>query len=120
MELDPDLFSLDRLDALFRKAPGNLRTAFEADTGRERPAGARRVVQLESSTLERDLADRPLHIRFEDLDQWATEYRGARVKPGRFLDFEVRHSSAWLQRHLASASARRVFRSNTRLNHFWR
>jgi hypothetical protein len=78
VDLDPDLFALDRLEALFRRAPGNLAVAFEADTGRERPAGARRVVQLESSSLEQGLADQRLHIRFEDLHEWATEYRGAR------------------------------------------
>jgi hypothetical protein len=74
VDLDTDLFALDRLDALYRRgvASGGA-GAQPADPGFERDDDPPLVA------LERPLADevaaRPLHVWFRDLLSWAPEYR---------------------------------------------
>jgi hypothetical protein len=73
VELDRDLFALDRLDALYRrgKADGHAQ-AREADPGFERREDP------PTFELARPIADevgpRKLHISFEDVTSWAPEY----------------------------------------------
>src|SRR5690349_10051314 len=77
-ELDPDLFSLDRLDALYRKAPPGKAGAQLADEDRVRPAGTGPQLTDLQGTIAEDVASRPLHVHFKDLTEWAREYTAAR------------------------------------------
>lgn len=77
VDLDPDLFSFDRLDALYRRGVnGGSAGAQDADPGFERSEDPPLV------PLERSLADevtrRKLHVWFRDLDSWAPEYTALR------------------------------------------
>ena len=77
-ELDSELFALDRLDALRRRAPAGMFGAQLADAGFERPAGdVPTVVELDGSIAD-EVARRPLHLHFHDLVAWAPEYADAR------------------------------------------
>jgi hypothetical protein len=77
-ELDPDLFALDRLDALFRRAPQGKAGVQLADESKERPAGTGpRMTELQGSLAD-DLLNRPLHVHFHDLTDWAPEYAPSR------------------------------------------
>jgi hypothetical protein len=78
VDLDPDLFALDRLDALFRRAPEDKRTVWHADKGRERPPGHVPDAKLLHKTIAEDLAAQQLHLRLQDLASWAPEYEEAR------------------------------------------
>lgn len=74
--LDLDLFSLDRIDGLLRRAPAGKAHVRTADPGLERteePAD----VELEGSLAE-ECARRPLHVYLTDLPEWAPEYGTAR------------------------------------------
>jgi hypothetical protein len=77
-DLDLDLFALDRIDALWQKAPAGSATAFRGDTGRERPPGGPIRTQLTRPTVHEDLAQASLHLRLSNLLEWAPEYRVAR------------------------------------------
>ena len=76
--LDPDLFTLDRIDDLLRRAPAGKRHVRTADAGRERTESPQDV------NLELPLADeidrRPLHVYLEDVPDWAHEYETARTR----------------------------------------
>jgi hypothetical protein len=77
-ELDPDLFALDRLGALFRRAPEGYARAQVADPGEERPAGYTPQVVPLDGTLAEAVERSPLHVSFKDLMAWAPEYAAAR------------------------------------------
>ena len=78
--LDPDLFALDRLDQLFRRAPAGKAFVQLADEGRERPPGFEPTMTELQGSLADDLAARRLHVHLHDLPEWAPEYaRGART-----------------------------------------
>lgn len=77
-ELDPDLFALDRLDALFRRAPAGKAGAQLADAGQVRPAGTGPQMTELQGTLAEDITKRPLHVHFKDLHEWAPEYAASR------------------------------------------
>lgn len=76
-ELDRDLFALDRLDALFGRAPAGKAAAQLGDPGRERPRGTGPVMTQLEAPLGEDVLRRPLHVHFHDLLDWAPEYRPA-------------------------------------------
>lgn len=75
-ELPGDLFALDRIDDLLRRAPAGRTHVREADTGEERTREPEDV-RLES-TLADELARRPLHVSIAELHEWAPEYVAAR------------------------------------------
>lgn len=77
-QLDPDLFSLDRLDALFRRAPEGKAAVQFADAGRERSPGEGPTMTTLQAPLAEDVAARRLHLHMEDLHDWAPEYGAAR------------------------------------------
>lgn len=77
-ELDPDMFALDRLDALFRRAPAGKAAVQFADPGRERAAGAGPTMTTFEAPLAEDVMKRKLHVHFEDLHEWAPEYDESR------------------------------------------
>jgi hypothetical protein len=74
--LDPDLFALDRLDALVQRAPEGRFVAQLADSGRVRNGQDATYTKLEGS-LPDDLARRGLHLHFDNLEEWAPEYAEA-------------------------------------------
>ena len=77
-DLDLDLFSLDRLEALRARAPHGKFGAQLADSGFERSAGTGPTpVELEG-TIAEEVARRPLHLHFHDVAGWAPEYATAR------------------------------------------
>jgi hypothetical protein len=79
-QLDPDLFALDRIDALFRKAPEGKAVLQVADDGRERPRGTHPPrLELRGSIAD-DVASRKLHLHLHDLPDWAPEYTAARLQ----------------------------------------
>jgi hypothetical protein len=77
-ELDPDLFALDRIEALFKRAPEGKAGLQFADPGRDRPAGFSPTPTTLQGSLAEDLAARSLHLHLEDLHEWAPEYDSAR------------------------------------------
>jgi len=77
-QLDADLFSLDRLDALFRRAPAGKAAVQFADAGRERAPGEHATMTSLDGLLADDVLERRLHIHLEDVDEWAPEYGAAR------------------------------------------
>jgi hypothetical protein len=77
-ELDPDLFTLDRLDALFRRAPKGKAGAQLADEGRVRAAGTGPQMTDLRGSISDDVAARGLHIHMHDLTEWAPEYAASR------------------------------------------
>jgi hypothetical protein len=76
--LDPDLFALDRLDALFRRAPSGKAFVQIADQGRERPTGAQPQFTELAGPLAEQVVSRPLHVHLHDLTEWAPEYAAPR------------------------------------------
>ena len=76
-ELDPELFALDRLDDLIRRAPAGKAHVRTADEERERTQGPQDV-ELEAPLAD-ELAKRRLHVYLEDLPSWAPEYAAARA-----------------------------------------
>jgi hypothetical protein len=78
VDLDPDLFTLDRLDALYRKASPKHRTAWYSDVGRERPPGRVPPAQLRRSTIAEDLAEQRIDLRITRLHEWDPDYEKAR------------------------------------------
>jgi hypothetical protein len=78
VELDPDLFALDRLDALFRRVPEGKQAIWHADKGRERPPGHVPSAKLLRKTIAEDLASQRLHLVLRDVTSWAPEYADAR------------------------------------------
>jgi hypothetical protein len=82
VELDRELFTLDRLDDLYRKgvASGNA-GAQEADPGFERTQDPT-IVTLRRPIVE-EVAERKLHIWIKDVTSWAPEYAESR---DRLLD----------------------------------
>ncbi len=76
-ELDADLFALDRLDDLFRRAPEGKAAVQFADADRERPTGTGPVFTELRGSLAEDVGSRRLHAHFHDLSDWAPEYRSA-------------------------------------------
>lgn len=76
VDLDPDLFALDRLDALFKRAPEDRRNVWMGGTSRD--AVPERGATLKHATLAEDVAEQRLHLRVKDLHNWAPEYRAAR------------------------------------------
>jgi len=79
-ELDPDLFSLDRLDALFRRAPQGKAEVQFADDGRERAPGSQPTMTALQKPLAEDVLERRLHVHLHDVDSWAPEYAEARAQ----------------------------------------
>jgi hypothetical protein len=77
-QLEPDLFALDRLEALCKRAPGGAFGAQLADEKLERPRGAKPVPTTLEATIAEEVARRPLHLHFHDVADWAPEYRAAR------------------------------------------
>jgi hypothetical protein len=79
VELDRELFTLDRLDDLYRRgvADGNA-GAQAADPGFERTEDPP-LVDLQKPLAE-EVRDRKLHVWFRDLDSWAPEYTAERDK----------------------------------------
>jgi len=75
-DLDPELFTLDRLDHLVRTAPPGKAHVRTADTGKERTDGPRDVDLGEP--LADALAKRSLHVYLQDLPQWEPAYEAAR------------------------------------------
>jgi hypothetical protein len=71
--LDPDLFALDRLDALVGRAPEGRFVAQLADSDRVRNGQQATYTTLEGS-LSEDIARRGLHLHFDNLEEWAPEY----------------------------------------------
>ena len=67
--LDPDLFALDRLDHLLVTAPGHDGQVKLADTGLERPE-QRPQYDRRLAPLERDLAERRLHVHIYGVHVW--------------------------------------------------
>ena len=77
VDLDSDLFSLDRLDALYRRgAPDGNAGAQDADPGFERRDDPP-VIELQRPVAE-EVADRKLHVWFRDVTSWAPEYAESR------------------------------------------
>ena len=74
--LDPDLFALDRLDALVKRAPEGRFVAQLADSDRVRNGQHATYTTLEGSIPE-DLGRRGLHLHFDNLEEWAPEYEEA-------------------------------------------
>jgi hypothetical protein len=73
VELDRDLFALDRLDELYRKGIGAGNAgAQDADPGFERTEDPP-VIALQRPLAE-EVADRKLHVWFKDVASWAPEY----------------------------------------------
>ena len=77
-QLDPELFTLDRLDALFRRAPAGKAQVQLADADRERPPGASPTMTTLEGPLADDVAKRQLHVHLHDVSDWAPEYAQAR------------------------------------------
>jgi hypothetical protein len=77
VELDPDLFTLDRLDALFRRAPEDKQAIWHGDKGRERPPGHVPNAKLLHKTIAEDLAAQQVHLVLRDVSSWAPEYAEA-------------------------------------------
>jgi hypothetical protein len=77
VDFDPDLFTLDRLDALYRRGveSGNA-GAQDADPGFERTEDPP-LLPLQRSVAE-EVADRKLHVWFKEVDTWAPEYAAMR------------------------------------------
>src|SRR6476660_7295650 len=77
VELDPDLFTLDRLDALYRRGVDNRNArAQDADPGVERHDDPPLI--LLQRPLAEEVADRKLQVWFRDLLSWAPEYGESR------------------------------------------
>jgi hypothetical protein len=78
VDLDRDLFALDRLDDLLKRAPVGKTHIRAADPGKERTG------EPEDVTLQGPLADemrkRPLHVSFQDVTDWAPEYEAQRER----------------------------------------
>jgi hypothetical protein len=77
-ELDLDLFALDRLEDLRRRAPQGKFGAQLGDEAFERPAGAGPVPTELEGAIADEAARRPLHLHFHDVGDWAPEYGPAR------------------------------------------
>jgi hypothetical protein len=79
VELEPDLFTLDRLDDLYRRGVGAGNAgAQDADPGFERKHDPP-VIALQRPLAE-EVADRKLHVWFRDVASWAPEYAAERDK----------------------------------------
>jgi hypothetical protein len=77
--LDPDMFALDRIEALVRRAPPGKAGVQFGDEGRERrPARAEPTLTTLQGSLADDIMARRLHVHMKDLHEWAPEYMGAR------------------------------------------
>lgn len=77
VELDPDLFALDRLDDLYRRgAPAGSAGAQSADPGFERREDPP-LLQLQGPLAD-EVAERSLHVWFRDVADWAPEYAAPR------------------------------------------
>lgn len=80
VELDRDLFTLDRLDDLYRRGvAGGGAGAQAADPGFERSGGDPPLLSLDRPVAE-EVAARPLHVWFHDVVDWAPEYAVERQK----------------------------------------
>lgn len=78
-DLDLDLFALDRLDHLARRAPDGAFKVQLGDEGHERSNGVGPTYTTLEGSLADDLARRRLHVHFHDLPDWAgAEYGAAR------------------------------------------
>jgi hypothetical protein len=77
-DLDPDLFTLDRIDVLFKKAPPGKAAVQLADPGRERPAGTGPQMTTLQGSIAEEVAKRALHVHLKDLTEWAPEYAASR------------------------------------------
>ncbi|HEV2592076.1 MAG TPA: hypothetical protein VGU02_09305 [Gaiellaceae bacterium] len=79
VELDPGLFTLDALDALYHRGVAQGKAgAQDADPGFERKEDPP-LIPLERPLAE-ELAARKLHVWFSDVPEWAPEYGAARDK----------------------------------------
>ena len=79
VELDPGLFTLEALDALYRRGAAQGKAgAQDADPGFERKEDPP-LIPLERPLAE-ELAARKLHVWFSDVPEWAPEYGAARDK----------------------------------------
>jgi hypothetical protein len=77
-DLDRSLFTLDRIDELFRRAPAGKAGVQVADPDRERAPGAGPVLTTLEGSIEEDIARRPLHVHLHDITEWAPEYLESR------------------------------------------
>jgi hypothetical protein len=84
-DLDPDLFALDRLSDLVKRAPEGRFVAQLADSDRVRQGQDATYTKLEGSLAE-DIARRGLHVHFDNLEEWAPEY----VEAGKGVLEQVR------------------------------
>ena len=111
--LDPDLFALDRLDALVKRAPEGRFVAQLADSDRVRNGQNATYTTLEGS-LPEDLGRRGLHLHFDNLEEWAPEYVEAskgvleHVRPARERDdSQPEHRDPRVLGRCAGGTARR-------------
>ena len=96
-ELDPDLFALDRLDALFQRAPAGQGGGPARRQGPRAPAGTRAAMtEAPQGSLADDLAARPLHLHLQDLTRL-----GARVRRRRATRCSTRPASTLSSRRYA-------------------
>jgi hypothetical protein len=102
-ELDPDLFALDRIEALFNRAPAGKAAIQFADTDRARPSSFVPTQTTIQGSLTEDLAARPLHLHMEDLHEWAPEYDPARQQVLEAAGIDPS------ERHYANQTVIRVF-----------
>jgi hypothetical protein len=73
VELDPELFTLDRLDALYRRGASDGKAgAQDADPGFERNEDPD-VIPLQEPVADA-VAKRPLHVWYTNVTEWAPEY----------------------------------------------
>jgi hypothetical protein len=77
VDLDPDLFTLDKIDSLFKRAPEGKRDIWYAGFSKDHVPEATGA-QLKAATVAEDLATQKLHLRVKDLTSWAPEYKAAR------------------------------------------
>ena len=76
-ELDPDLFALDRLDQLFRRAPAGKAFVQLADEGRERPPGFEPTMTDAARVARRRPRRAPRCTSISTTStEWAPEYAG--------------------------------------------
>lgn len=79
-DVDPELFTLDRLDALYRRGvAGGQAGAQAADEGFERSGADPPLVALVQPLAE-EVASKRLHVWFRDVVDWAPEYAAERAK----------------------------------------
>jgi len=77
-DLDPELFTLERIEGLIGRAPEGKAQVQIADEGRERAPGFEPTMTTLQAPLAEDVVARRLHVHLHDLHEWAPEYVAAR------------------------------------------